>query len=866
MSLLQDIYQWSLTLPKWQSDALARLMSKAQLSNDDHDDLLALLKAENGIPDSKRRVAKPLSVAQIPVAATSSTKMELLAIEAMQRVNAIANTARLSIQTAGLTVVYGDNGSGKSGYSRVLKRACRARDQSEVIYPNANLEAVDKKPAEADFVLSVNGNQLTVHWVDGQPSPDELSSLTVFDNRCARAYLDKEDDFSYVPFGLEVFQSLSATCNELKRQVDSEISGCFVDKSAFATLLGETKVGKLIGSLSAKTDPAKVEELATLTAAEVAEHQSLAESLKEADPKQKALQLRQKAQRVKVVATQSNDKGKFVSRQQFEKFKSLSDSYYTAKAASDLAANQFKENGQLLPGTGGEVWKELFDAAKKFLAEYNPDATLTSLKQEDPCPLCQQPLGEATSRLARFEEFVQQEAEKLAKEKRRQLFIPYKELTDQSLFVGLDDVTYDEVEALEVGLGKAVRDLEKKLDERRKTIDASIKANHWDALPDDLENPSVKLLALATKLEGDAIVLEQAADATKRTEVQKKFNELEARISLEKVKASVIASIQKMDLEAKLKKCLPSLRTQSISLKASELSEKAISKELEKALNGEFKKLGVSSLHVALHSRSERGKTLHKLKLSMAQVRNPGEILSEGEQRAVAIASFLAETNLSPGHGGIILDDPVSSLDHLRRERVARRLVEEGKARQVIIFTHDIYFLCVLMEEAEQQAVPLHTQSLMRKQGGYGFAEPELPFEGRTTSKRIAALRQQQQAIAKLHKDGDQAKFEKETIDAYTKLRMCWERGVEEVLLGNVVLRFRKGIETKRLVGVAVEDEDYAKVTAGMTKCSNYAHDKALIGGTALPEPAELLADIEELEAWRVKVVARAKQVESARK
>lgn len=71
--------------------------------------------------------------------------------------------------------------------------------------------------------------------------------------------------------------------------------------------------------------------------------------------------------------------------------------------------------------------------------------------------------------------------------------------------------------------------------------------------PDDLENPSVKLLALATKLEGDAIVLEQAAGATKRAEVQKKLNELKARISLGKVKASVLSSIQKMDLEAKLK-------------------------------------------------------------------------------------------------------------------------------------------------------------------------------------------------------------------------------------------------------------------------------------------------------------------------
>lgn len=60
------------------------------------------------------------------------------------------------------------------------------------------------------------------------------------------------------------------------------------------------------------------------------------------------------------------------------------------------------------------------------------------------------------------------------------------------------------------------------------------------------------------------------------------------------------------------------------------------------------------------------------------------------------------------------------------------------------------------------------------------------------------------------------------------------------MLLREVILRFRKGVETQRLAGVSVEDDDYAQVYAGMTKCSNYAHDKALVGGIAIPEPDEL--------------------------
>jgi TPP-dependent pyruvate/acetoin dehydrogenase alpha subunit len=62
---------------------------------------------------------------------------------------------------------------------------------------------------------------------------------------------------------------------------------------------------------------------------------------------------------------------------------------------------------------------------------------------------------------------------------------------------------------------------------------------------------------------------------------------------------------------------------------------------------------------------------------------------------------------------------------------------------------------------------------------------------------------------------------------------MAWKRSVEEVLFRKVVLRFRKGVATQRLAEVSVDDNDYAQVDAGMTRCSNYAHDKAVAGGVA---------------------------------
>jgi hypothetical protein len=392
---------------------------------------------------------------------------------------------------------------------------------------------------------------------------------------------------------------------------------------------------------------------------------------------------------------------------------------------------------------------------------------------------------------------------------------------------------------------------------RQEAIKAAVVSHQWEALTQDLDNPATRLQALVVKLNANAETLEKASDEKARAALQEQFYELDTRLKLSQVKDAVITAVSRLSHQVKLTKCLSAIKTTSISLKASELAEAVVSKELADALNREFKALNVGSLKVSLQTRSDKGKALHKLKLEIPQNRNPADILSEGEQRAIAIGSFLAEVSLADGKGGIVFDDPVSSLDHRRRERVEKRLAAEAAQRQVIVFTHDIYFLCVLAEEAENAGVPIATQSLTRRPEGFGVADPDLPFEGKNASKRIGALKAQHQIIDQLHRNGEEQEHRKQTVDAYFHLRMAWERAVEEVLLRRVVLRFRKGVETQLLAGVIVNDDDYATVHSGMSKCSNYAHDKALMGGVAVPEPDELIADIMALDTWRAGIEKR---------
>lgn len=866
MSILQEVLAWTQTLPAWQSDAVARLLTKGSPTKDDHDDLFALLKLTHGIPDAKGRIPKPLTAEQIPAPVSKSTHIVLLAMKDMRHVNAIAENQRLPISATGMTIIYGDNGSGKSGYSRVLKLACRARDQAEAIHPNANLPANMTGIAKAIFEIAVDGVAKDVLWTQGKAAPPELSSFSIFDARCARAYLDSEDDFSYVPQGLDVFEALAKVCKQLKTSLDAEIAQSAVDLSAFALLQGDTAVGKLIRALSAKTTQAQIDSLAIVLPDELKQHAELDKSLKETNPKERATQLRLQARRVAAVSTNAVTKGAVLDSAVVTKLRGLADSFRAAQAAAALAATDFKERERLLPGTGGEAWRDLFDAARKFAIESHPGKTFPALGEDVPCPLCQQPLAEGADRLQRFEIFIQQESEKAAQSRRAALAAEYRPFMAHSLALNFDDATHDEINALDPQLAADTKAFEAQLLARREAIKSAVISHEWGDVPEALASPATRLRALADRLNTEAQTLEDASDEKSRAALQKQFAELDARVKLRQIRDAVVAAVGKLIHQAKLSECLSAVKTNAISLKASEMAEKVVSKELADALNREFKALGVGALRVSLQSRADRGKALHKLKLELPQNRNPGDILSEGEQRAVAIGSFLAEVGLSGGNSGIVFDDPVSSLDHRRRERVAKRLAKEASIRQTVVFTHDIYFLCLLMEEAKLSGTTISTQSLVRRAEGFGFADPELPFEGKSASKRIGALKAQQQLIAKLHRDGDEQEHRKQTVDAYVRLRMTWERAVEEVLLREVVIRFRKGVETQRLAGVVVDDGDYAKISAGMSRCSNYAHDKAIEGGIAIPDPDELLADINTLETWRSDVEKRSVETGKKRK
>lgn len=134
-------------------------------------------------------------------------------------VNALAS-GPITFGPDGLTVVYGDNASGKSGIARILKKAGRARNPGRRILPSIFDPEPGKPSANVDFRAGTA--EWSFAWLDGAATDDESSRINVFDASCATVQVEKSNELTYVPEILQVFQDLAEGCRAVGTQLKTE--------------------------------------------------------------------------------------------------------------------------------------------------------------------------------------------------------------------------------------------------------------------------------------------------------------------------------------------------------------------------------------------------------------------------------------------------------------------------------------------------------------------------------------------------------------------------------------------------------------------------------------------------------------------
>ena len=115
---------------------------------------------------------------------------------------------------------------------------------------------------------------------------------------------------------------------------------------------------------------------------------------------------------------------------------------------------------------------------------------------------------------------------------------------------------------------------------------------------------------------------------------------------------------------------------------------------------------------------------------------------------------------------------------------------------------------------------------------------------------RIKNLKTDIENLKKMNLKGEE--YNKEAGIIYGRLRETWERLIEEVLFNKVITRFSQGIQTQRLNGVFVDDEDYKVIYFAMSECSGYmiGHDKLLSLSDARPDIKGIEEDVKKIEEF----------------
>jgi energy-coupling factor transporter ATP-binding protein EcfA2 len=855
MSLLHDILKWTEGLPMWQRHAARLLFEKeGVLSKSDYAELFSLLKSAHGVATEGNIEPVALAASHLPANANAGSTVVLKAMRDLKNVNKIATGQKLTFGINGLTIIYGPNGSGKSGYSRVMKQACRARDQGEIVLPDASDAASHGKVPEAAFDIEVNGAPASVAWKANSEPPEALSAVAVFDSHCARAYVTEEQEVAYLPYGLDVVENLAnKVIPEVAQMLSTEIASINVDRQPLAHLLGETKVGALIGALNEKTKPDSLSGLATLSTDEVERHAHIVTALAEADPSAKAKIAQLTSERMKQLAERLRRCALWCSDGAVAKLKDL---YTSAKNASDAeraAAAAFRAGETLLAGTGDPIWKTMFEAAQKYSTEVAyPGHSFPHTSENAQCPLCQQELEDGAARLERFSAFIKDDVGTKAASERQKVETAKSKIAGAVLDFGFDQALLAEVKALQPELVTQIQEFMTSVLARRDWMLSVLEKGDWDNVPSESSNPRRPIRNLAARFVREARTLAKASNETARKALQKELNELNSRLSLAKSLDGVLSLLGRLKSVKALEACRKDLNTRAISDQSKAFASSAVTTTLRAALNDEFKALGIGHVQAVLKERGSKGKTLHQLVLNLPLSARLDHVLSEGEQRAIALGSFLAELSLAGHHGPIVFDDPVSSLDHHRRQHVSRRLAEEGAKRQVIIFTHDTSFLGQLRDEIDNHGLPSHLQYLEWRANRPGNAVLGLPWGHKSYRERLHLLKSNQEALVKRPWPAYPNEAEAaEMRYQYDLLRATIERVIQDVVFNGVVRRYRDWIRVDSLEAVVgFELHEYAEIARIHQKCNETVtgHDPSSDKNTSAPTASDLGNDIADLE------------------
>ncbi|MFB3818965.1 MAG: hypothetical protein ACE147_14975 [Candidatus Methylomirabilales bacterium] len=655
-----DLVAWSKALPEWQRDALRRVLEQKELKADDIDQLTVLALAPYLPPGSEGLKAIAASEASLPPVPAGLPAVRLVAVRDIARVNALGS-GPVPFCPQPLTVIYGDNATGKTGVARILKKACRAKDAGGRIRPNI-YQPDPAEPATATVDYRVGEEERSFTWTDGQPSDPHLATVNVFDARCAALQVAAANTILYTPEILQAFAGLASAIDQVadvlrgtKRALGDRPRAL---EDLRRTLDSRTAAGQYVNTLSADSDTAVLAKLCELDPAEAQQLAALRRALAD-DPARRAEAEEARARRIAEFDAVAGAAAVELSDSACETFRLRLSERTAAREAAVVAREAFAKRA-VLAGLGTEGWRVLWESARRYSEKQAyTGQPFPVVGPDSVCVLCQQPLSsEAAERLSTFEEFVTADVQQRADLATRLFEQAVTALQD----LALPRSARDAVRGL--GLagtpeGEALRQFLIAAKLRRRLLLHG--AEPTPIGEGAVTPPRPDLTRVLEAIRGEVGRLRAAAKTGERVRMERECAELEARVTLGPHRATIEAEIKRLRTVGFLDAALAECRTQPVTLKARSAAELIITDQLRSAFTANLAAMGVGGVVEVKLGAGEHGKHPYEMKLTTRPDIPPDEVLSEGERTCVALAGFLAELETAGNASAILFDDPVLS-------------------------------------------------------------------------------------------------------------------------------------------------------------------------------------------------------------
>ncbi|MBW2561511.1 MAG: hypothetical protein JRE40_11750 [Deltaproteobacteria bacterium] len=360
MSIEKKIVTWLHSSPEWQQEAVARSLANGQLSDLDLDELTALCKTVDGQKRTNTRVFPGLDSHN-----NQDQALHIISIGDIQGIENLRPRKPITFGEKNLVVVYGSNGSGKSGYVRIMKKACGKANAREL-----RTNVFEKTPAErcCKIEYKIDKLQDTKEWTADGIALAELVGIDIFDADGGRLYLSKESEVSYTPKSVAIFDNLVRACEGVRHRLQQEQNALPSKLPTIPLEYANTQAARLFGNLRATHTESGLAYILSWGEEDQKMLNDLEERLKADDPSALAAKKRSQKTQIEGVLNKLTDALLVFCPERCRKLADLQiNAQKKRKIATEGATLVLKSAS--LDGVGSDTWRALWEAARRYSEE-----------------------------------------------------------------------------------------------------------------------------------------------------------------------------------------------------------------------------------------------------------------------------------------------------------------------------------------------------------------------------------------------------------------------------------------------------------------------------------------------------------------